>query len=570
MLTKHYKWLLVGFAALAASCSKEPNGKVDAGADADDRPNILIIVADDLGYSDLGSFGGEIETPNLDELANNGVRMVNFHVAPTCSPTRAMLLTGVDNHIAGLGNMLEERAPNQAEQPGYEGYLNDRVVSLPQILNDQGYATFLSGKWHLGLTDETGPTVQGFEKSFSMLQGGASHFNDMAPIYAEDPDNVPKAKYREDGQLLDELPPEFEFSSQFYVDKMIDYIESDSESGRPFFAYLSFTAPHWPLQAPEDVIDKYKGRYDDGYEALQKTRLLAQQGLGIVPEEAGLGALEVDAVPWSELDDQQKKISARSMEIYAAMVDNMDAETGRLIRYLKDKNLLNNTLVLFLSDNGAEGHDMEGLWNPQEFPAAYKWIMESHDFSLDGMGGENSYVLYGPGWGGAAAPAMQGYKAFPTEGGTRSAAFVHFPKEFNGGVLAHHLMHVKDITPTILDLVGVERPGDSYRGRPIEPITGLSVLPVWRGQVSVAGASDRMLGTELFGKRAIRHRNWKIVHMPEPHGTGDWQLYDLDTDLGEANDLAAEQPEKLTEMVELWDRYAEENNVILPDWVSGY
>lgn len=571
MIRERNTWLGFFLVVLLTGCTDDGVSSTQQQIQGDQtRPNILIIVADDLGYSDLGSFGGEIETPNLDALANAGIRMTNFHVAPTCSPTRAMLLTGVDNHRAGLGNMIEEIAPNQTGQPGYEGYLNHRVVALPKLLRDAGYKTYMSGKWHLGMTEETSPTARGFDKAFALLQGGASHFDDMAPIYAEDPNNVPKAQYRSNGKLLDELPAEFEFSSQFYVDKLLEYLEEDREADQPFFAYLSFSAPHWPLQAPENIIDKYDGRYDRGYQALQLERLNKQKALKIVAANAEPAQLEVDAVPWENLSVEAKELSARSMEIYAAMVDNLDAETGRLIAYLKQEDLLDNTLVLFMSDNGAEGHDMEGLWNPKEFPAAYKWIMENHDFSLEGMGRRNSYVLYGPGWGGAAAPAMQGYKAFPTEGGTRSAAFVYFPKAFAGGTVASHLMHVKDIVPTLLDLTGVDRPGSKYLGRPVESLSGFSLLPIWRGEVGVQAAADRVVGTELFGKRSVRRGSWKIVHMPKPHGTGAWQLYNLDLDIGESDDLSEQEPEMLQQMIEQWDKYAEENNVILPDWVSGY
>ena len=561
---------LAGLMTLGACAGDDSSVVVSEEPTKAERPNVLLIVADDLGYSDLGSFGGEIQTPNLDRLAFGGVRLTNFHVAPTCSPTRSMLLSGVDSHKAGLGNMAEEIAPNQQGQPGYEGYLNDQVVPLPKLFKDAGYRTYMTGKWHLGMTEETSPNAKGFDKAFALLQGGASHFPDMAPIYAEDPNNVPKAKYWQDGKLLEELPDNFEFSSQFYVDQLIQYLGQEQDSDKPFFAYLSYTAPHWPIQAPDSVIDKYKSNYDGGYQWLEKQRLEKQKELGLVPRSAPLSKLETDARPWDELTDAEKAMSARTMEVYAAMVDDLDHHTGRLLEYLKSQGVLDNTIIVFMSDNGAEGHDMEALWNPNEFPAAYRWIMENHDFSLEGVGRKGSYTLYGPGWGGAATPAMQGYKAFPTEGGTRSAAFVHYPKTIKPGTIAAHLAHVKDITPTLLEMAGVFFGQGSHGGRVVEPISGVSILPVLTGEVSVDAASDRVIGTELFGKRAIRYAEWKIVHMPPPHGTGSWQLYDLSKDLAENNDLAEQEPAVLQKMIALWDAYAEENNVILPDWVSGY
>src|SRR5690606_30702746 len=234
-------------------------GLCNLSLQAAEKPNILIIIADDLGYSDLGSFGGEIDTPNLDALASEGVRLTNFQAAPTCSPTRAMLLSGTDNHLAGLGNMGELLQDYQKGQPGYEGYLNDRVASLAEVMQDAGYNTYTVGKWHLGRTEETSPKARGFDRSFILVQGGASHFDDQFAIIAADP----KAIYREDGKQV-EAPENF-FSTEFYTDRIIQNIEADKANGKPFMAVLSYTAPHWPLHAPDAWIDKYKGRYAEGY-----------------------------------------------------------------------------------------------------------------------------------------------------------------------------------------------------------------------------------------------------------------------------------------------------------------
>lgn len=250
------------------------------------RPNILLIVADDLGYSDLGAFGGEIKTPNLDSLAEAGVKLTQFYASPTCSVTRSMLLSGVDSHLAGLGNMAELMQPNQAGKPGYEGYLNKRVVSIASLLQDSGYHTYMAGKWHLGLTEETSPRARGFERSFALLHGGSNHFDNRGVDT-----HSPVSGFRKDGQHLDTLPPSFDFSTNFYTRKLIDYIESNRGDGQPFFAYAAYTAPHWPLQAPPEYIQKYTGIYDAGYEVLRERRLQRLKALGLVADNVILPEL---------------------------------------------------------------------------------------------------------------------------------------------------------------------------------------------------------------------------------------------------------------------------------------
>jgi arylsulfatase A-like enzyme len=243
------------------------------------RPNLLVIVADDLGYSDLGAFGGEIRTPNLDKLALNGIRLAGFHTAPTCSPTRSMLLSGTDNHRAGLGTMAEMIRPNQQGKPGYEGYLRSDVATLAERLSVSGYRTLLSGKWHLGLTPEQDPHARGFERSFALLQGGHNHYGTDA-----DPEKGGRATYTEQGKRLTQLPPDF-YSSDTFATRLIEFLGEEPASGkpaRPFFGYLAFTAPHWPLQAPAEDIARYKGRYDEGFDVLRERRLARQRELGIL------------------------------------------------------------------------------------------------------------------------------------------------------------------------------------------------------------------------------------------------------------------------------------------------
>ena len=368
-----------------------------------DRTNILLIVADDLGYSDLGAYGGEINTPNLDKLAQSGVQLTKFYVAPNCSPTRAMLLSGTDNHIAGLGTMAEAKARTKQYDnvPGYEGYLNAQVVTLPELLRDAGYHTYMAGKWHLGKSSSQSPAARGFEKSFSLLNGGASHF-DLTGIGMHEQ----VALYREDFEEVKELPKDF-YSSRFYTKRMIDYIDSQREDGKPFFGYLAYTAPHWPLMAPDESIKKYKGQYSEGYQIIQQKRLKKMKALGLINNDT---QANVKLPSWEQLSKEEQTKEARAMEIYAAMVDDMDHYIGQLMNYLDSINERENTLIVFLSDNGAEGHDLSLL------PPFAKWANKCCDNSLDNMGKAGSYVWYGPAWGTVSSTPLGGYKGSPMQG----------------------------------------------------------------------------------------------------------------------------------------------------------
>ncbi|NIO40705.1 MAG: sulfatase-like hydrolase/transferase, partial [Burkholderiales bacterium] len=290
--------------------------------------------------------------PNLDNLADQGLILTNFYTGPTCSVSRSMLVSGADNHIAGLGNMAETIADNQLGLPGYEGYLNNRVETIAEVL--KGYRTYLSGKWHLGMRLEQSPSRRGFDQSFSPLYGGGSHFADMAgPDAHRNP-----LLYRDNGRLINDLPDDF-FSTTYYTDRVISQIESGINDGAPFFAFLSYTAPHWPLQAPDDYIDKYKGRYDIGYDVIREGRIAKQKALGIIPTETPEVPRPKPVKPWADLDAEERAFHTRNMEIYAAMVDHMDMSIGRVLNYLRSKGELDDTMVVFLSDNGAEGWNYE-------------------------------------------------------------------------------------------------------------------------------------------------------------------------------------------------------------------
>jgi arylsulfatase len=545
--------------AASAACNNGP--EKDQISRAVDRPNFLVIVADDLGYSDLGFVGSEIKTPNLDALAAEGLVMTHFYVSPACSPTRAMLLTGTDTHPAGLGTMAGEADENQEGQPGYEGVMSDRVVTIARLLLDAGYHTYLSGKWHLGTKEGMRPHERGFERSFTTLEGGASHFSDGLSLLFENSDND-KATYLKDGEKLDALPTDF-FSSEDFTDQLIEQIREGSTDGRPFFAYAAYTAPHWPLQAPEDYIDRYAGIYDEGYDVLRVRRVTRLKAEGILPDDAETPPLVPWASPWDSLSDEQKRMEARKMELYAAMVENLDHHIGRLIDYLKMSGLYENTVVFFFSDNGAEGNPIHNMMDNRN------WITETFDNSLGNMGRPGSYVYTGPGWAQASTGGFRFFKTFPSEGGIRVPAIAA-----GGAVEAvgrtDAFVSVKDVVPTLLDLSGVESPGLRYKGRDVASIEGESMVSLLLGRSDKVHESDYTMGWELFGRRAMVRGDWKLVWIDEPYGDGQWWLFNLASDPTESTDLSKDNPEKLEELLTAWDAYVAENGVILPASDTSY
>lgn len=336
------------------------------------QPNFLIIVADDLGFSDISPYGGEISTPVLSQLAAEGIRMTNFHTASACSPTRSMLFSGTDNHIAGLGQMAEHMRAHGTffqDKPGYEGYLNFRVAALSEVLQDAGYLTMMSGKWHLGLTKELAPCSRGFDKSFSFLPGSGNHHG-WEPQLEDGEFRIPCMNtdgfWMDGEEFLDreaDLPEDF-YSTTSFTDRLLDFFakRDEREKDKPFFAYLPLTAPHWPLQAPRKVVAKYHGKYQDGPDALTQQRLKRMVELGIVA--AGVEPAPPSGVlgkEWNDMSEEERTASARKMEVFAAMVDLIDTNIGRVVDYLRETDELDNTFVLFMSDNGAEGAALEAL-----------------------------------------------------------------------------------------------------------------------------------------------------------------------------------------------------------------
>ncbi|RYG28931.1 MAG: arylsulfatase [Burkholderiales bacterium] len=474
-----------------------------------------MIVTDDLGFSDIGAFGGEIETPNLDQLALSGLRLTGFHTAPACSPTRAMLLTGSDSHRVGLGAMAEVMQENQRGLPGYEGHLRADTATLAERFAAGGYRTLFSGKWHLGEEAHQDPHARGFQHSFSRIYARPNHFGAGLADVPED-----KAAFRENGVKVTSLPADF-YSSDYFADKLVEQIRSSkagADGDKPFFAYLAFTAPHFPLQAPAETVAKYKGRYDAGYEALREKRLVRQRALGLIDASVQPHRL-LDAPMWESLSESEREKAARKMEIYAAMVDRLDVGVGRVIAALKETGEFDNTVILFLSDNGAEGIDVStnavtGLNNRAQVASS----------DIDSLGTTRSFVSYGRGWAQAATAPSYRFKSYATEGGTRVVAFLSGPVVTKPGTISGAFKHVTDVVPTFAELAGLPIEPESFAGRAIPPIDGLSWAASLRDGSPVFSA-DRAVGTELFGSRSLRQGDWKIVDIADAALIAQWESY---------------------------------------------
>lgn len=550
---KHPKNIFNTFIILSTvflyGCSN-PNEEIQL-LNAEKRPNILLIVADDLGYADLGAFGGEINTPNINSIADDGLLMTNFYTASTCSPTRGMLLTGTDHHLVGLGNMNGRLDTNQLGKKGYETYLNEQAVTVSSLLRDSGYHTYMTGKWHLGYEPEFQPQSRGFEKSFVLLQGGASHFNDRIGV-----SQGYSADYIENGKQVI-LPDNF-YSSNFYTDKMINYLKEDINDDKPFFAYLAYTAPHWPLQVPDEDMNLYKGYYDLGYEHVRQNRIEKLKRLGII-DETIIASMAPDYIKdWNSLSKEDKNLEIKKMEIFAAMVDNLDRNVGRVIEYLKKTGQYQNTFVFFMSDNGAEGNDVS------QIPGNKEWLVERFDNSLENMGKRDSYIYQGAEWARVSSTPYRDFKTFVSEGGIKAPAILKYPGISYKGAIDREILTAKDITPTFLELAGVTHPGTEYNGRKVYPLSGKSALPHLNNMKKEIHSSEDLHAWEFLGRQAVRKGNWKMKLQDQPYGQGEWELYNISEDPTENNNLSAEYPAKIKELKDDWEEYKVKNNIIMP------
>ena len=548
-----------GFLAIVgivAACTLPSSAQA---AETPRRPNIVIILGDDMGYADMGSYGSEIQTPNLDSLAKGGVRFTDFYTHASCSPTRSMLLSGVDTHLNGLGNMDEWTAPNQRGVAGYEGYLNNQVTTLPQLLKDAGYHTYMVGKWHMGKAPEQIPAARGFERDFSLLDGAGSYW-DMYNFTGASPLSV----FTEDGRYLKKLPDNY-YATKTYTDKLIEFIDANHGDGKPFFAYVSHQAPHDPYHLPQEWRKRHVGQYDVGWDAVRQARLKRQIELGIMPKGTQLAERMWFLPDPVVLAPAARAILGKKMELYAGMMENLDYHVGRLIDHLKEIGEYDNTVFIVFGDNGAEGTDLFKMiaGNPgtrDYLFAAIKWS-QTHP---NAWGDPGSYVGYGPMWAQVSMTPFSQYKGWVGEGGIRNALIVSGPavkrpkESINRG-----LMHVADIMPTLLDIAGAGYPQE-HQGRKLPPLIGKSWVAMLAGQVESPRTEQEYLAWEIFGNRAVRQGEWKIRWEFKPLGKGEWEMFNLTADPAERHDLAAKHPDKLQEMLKLWNDYARTNNVILP------
>ena len=547
--------ILKGPATLLTALALLSPATLGAQAAQPNRPNIVILLADDWGFSDVGAFGGEIATPNIDALAAKGVRFSNFHVAGSCSPTRAMLQTGVINHRAGLGNMPETIPPEHLGKPGYETHLNNRVVTIAEQLRAVGYRTYLSGKWHLGQTPNTLPTARGYDHALALAQSGADNFEDKPNLLIYD-----KTEWTEDGKPA-KLPKRF-YSSTLIVDRMIGYIDRGKASEKPFLASVNFIANHIPVQARDADIAAYAGRYNAGWNVLRNERRAAAIAKGVMPVGVPTVTMNTSG-DWSKLSAQQQRQRAGAMAAYAGMGTAMDREIGRLIAHLKAIGAYDNTIFVFLSDNGAEATD------PMNMGAFTRWnANQEYDQSIAQQGRPGSLTAQGAGFASASVSPLRGYKFTASEGGLRVPMIMAWPGNpaIKGGSVAAGFAHVTDMPLTLLMLAGVAPQDGSVSGRRVEPMIGVDLSPMLTGAASSVHSPDKPLGYELSGNAVLFKGDYKLVKNLPPYGDGRWRLYNITTDPGEAHNLSGSEPERFVAMQKDYAAFAKANKVLpLPE-----
>ncbi len=514
------------------------------------RPNILLIMVDDMGFSDLGCYGGEIHTPHVDALAAGGLQFVQFYNTSRCCPTRASLMTGLYPHQAGVGHMNGDAGP---KFPGYRGHLSDRAMTIAEVLGGAGYQTYMVGKWHL--TDQTNPVKRGFSEFYGLIRGSSNFFREH-PNYVRLPAGRPRREY----------PADDFYSSDAFADYAVDFIEqAHGNAEKPWFLYLAFNAPHFPLQAPEEEVAKYKDRYTKGWDRLREERFARQQEMGLMPDDATLSPRGfIPAEPYNEATGWANKVNpawdslpsdrradlSRRMAVFAGMVDRMDQAVGRVVKELRDTNQFDNTLIFFLSDNGACAE-----WDPWGFDkrSGPNNVLHRED-ELDQIGTADSYISYGSGWANASNTPWRLYKHYEHEGGIHTPLVVHWPGGIQDrGARRSQPGHIIDIMATCIDVSGATFPKQHNE---------LETLPP-EGQSLVPAFADRPLKREYIaweheGNRAIRVDDWKLVSL-KGH---PWELYNLKADLLESNDLAADEPQRVEALSAQWNEWAKRCHVL--------
>ena len=518
----------------------------------DERPNVVLILADDLGFTDIAPFGSEIDTPNIARLAASGLSFTNYHTAANCAPARAMLLTGVDSHRNGVPNIPESIPPEQLAYDHYQGVLSQNVVTLASLLRDSGYHTYMTGKWHLGHTPELLPSARGFERTIAMADTGADNWEQRTylPIYDE-------AHWYADGEKHT-LPDDF-YSSEYFIDKTLEFISANESDDKPFFAYIPFQAVHMPVQAPREFSDKYAGVYDQGWTVMREQRRIAAEEAGVIPENTE-AIVTPGTLDWDVLTEDQRDHHARRMEVYAGMVDAMDMHIGRLMTYLESIGEYENTIFIFTSDNGAEGSP---LINPTGNSVLDPWFERvGYETGIENLGEKGSWVGIGPSNATIAASPLAYYKFHANEGGLRVPLVMSGPGISQRGELSDEFVFVTDLAPTILNLAGVNDHGGSWQTRKVEPIVGKDFSSYLQGQAGPIHTASEPIGYEMGGSGALFKGDYKIVINKFEQNESEWHLFNIKTDPGEANDLAEAEPELLAEMVADYEQWASSNNVL--------
>jgi len=518
---------------------------------ASGRPNLVLIVADDLGFTDTAPYGGEINTPSISQLAQQGIQFTNYHTAASCAPTRAMLLTGVDSHLAGVPNIPEAIPAEQAKHDHYQGSLSHNVVTVASLLQASGYHTYMSGKWHLGKEKHQLPFYRGFERTVSMADTGADNWEQKPylPIYK-------KANWTADGEEF-QLPDDF-YSSRFLVDKTIEFIDSNADDEQPFFAYIPFQAVHIPVQAPKEFTDRYLETYQEGWEVLRQSRQANAKALGIVPADSDMVTMNTSS-DWDALSEDDKRYNAKRMAVYAGMIEAMDFHIGRLVDHLKNTGQFDNTIFIFTSDNGSEynGQDRaQGILN------RFAMSIQGYSIDYDTLGEKGSFNTIGPSFASASAGPLAYYKFYAGEGGMRVPLIIAGESISDNARMSNAFTYVTDITPTILALTNTEVPAQRFGGRPVEAIQGRSLTPLLNQETDRIYQPADYVGYELGGHAALFQGDYKIVFNRGPAGDNQWHLYNIVRDPGETRDLSSELPQQLQTMLGNFEQYKRDNKVL--------
>ncbi len=539
------------------------------------RPNVLLIVSDDAAFGDVPWGGGNAAMPNLQSLADEGVAFGNFHTSPVCSPTRASLLTGNDPIDVGLGAFDYAIYPPTKGKPGYEGYLTRNTATIAELLRDSGYRTVMAGKWHLGGPGHGGwgPWDWGFQHSYGILTGGANHWNQQ--VFGPSPKNpehralmaqriVPTEPYFENGRPVER--PLGIHSDDLFSGKLLADLEEGRSSGKPFFAYLALTSPHSPLQVAPPVIKKFVPYfYQHGYQGLKRLRYEAQKRSGLIAADAPFPDQSANWLlqRWDALSEAEKQSEARAMATYTAMLEQQDQTIGRVLSYLRETGQIDNTLIIYLSDNGPEGMDDEG---PTANPTLSRWVNENFSQNPADIGRGNTFLEMGANWANASNGVLQWWKWYLAEGGVRTPLVIRPPVgaalQSRGGIRQAYV-NVKDVPITILDYAGIRAPSGRYQDRAIVTPTGLSMRPFLEGRASSVRTEQQWVVSDIFGNSSIVAGRYKASRQSRAmFGDGQWRLFDIQADPGETTPLNASQPQRLRQLLDLYMSYAKAKGIV--------